>query len=580
MPGTRTIPTISGRAQITVYVNDAEIPLSVQVISMQVMQTINKISVAKLVILDTDNNGESFPISNGTIFTPGAKIEMAIGSVDIQKTIFSGIITKQSLKLRNSTAPQYIIEARHSLVKATLNRKSGVFANMPDSDVITQLADPYKTDSLLNVDSTTVTHKELVQYDCTDWDFIVSRAQANGLAIMLNPLTINIKKPVTTGTPAITLTYGATLIELDAEIDNRLQFTEVQTTAWDAAAQALVVESGSATVTELGNVISDEIATGIANELQTFKHAATIPTNELKAWADSKVQKAKLSKVRGRAMIDGINDFELGQLVGINDAALNFNGNAWISGVKHDYDNQQGWKTQLQFGDDPVWWLDEHEEVHQKKAASLLPGVQGLVTAIVEDLEDPDGEFRVKINIPILESDEGIWARIAQTDAGNNRGLYFRPEVGDEVLVAFIQNDPRYPVIIGMLHSSALASPITPANDNHEKGFTTRQGIKMLFDDSKGEIKIETPNGNKLTLSDDAQGITMEDMTGNKFEMKPDGIKLIAITKLEIGAPQLVISGTSISMKGDGPVELKGGASSTIEASGVVTIKGAMVMIN
>ncbi len=68
---------------------------------------------------------------------------------------------------------------------------------------------------------------------------------------------------------------------------------------------------------------------------------------------------------------------------------------------------------------------------------------------IVTDIEDPDGEHRVKVRVPVINSSEqGIWARVAMPDAGDGRGLFFRPEVDDEVIVGCIQNDPRHMIIL------------------------------------------------------------------------------------------------------------------------------------
>jgi len=55
----------------------------------------------------------------------------------------------------------------------------------------------------------------------------------------------------------------------------------------------------------------------------------------------------------------------------------------------------------------------------------------------------------------ISTSDDGIWARISTLDAGKQRGTFFRPEIGDEVIVGFLNDDPRYPVVLGMVNSSA-----------------------------------------------------------------------------------------------------------------------------
>ena len=54
--------------------------------------------------------------------------------------------------------------------------------------------------------------------------------------------------------------------------------------------------------------------------------------------------------------------------------------------------------------------------------------------------DDPDKEFRVEVKIPAVTPRDGtLWARLCSPDAGKGRGFFFRPEVGDEVVVGFLK---------------------------------------------------------------------------------------------------------------------------------------------
>jgi uncharacterized protein involved in type VI secretion and phage assembly len=58
--------------------------------------------------------------------------------------------------------------------------------------------------------------------------------------------------------------------------------------------------------------------------------------------------------------------------------------------------------------------------------------IQGVVVGIVTNNQDPDGLGRVKVKFPWLSDvDESTWARIAAPMAGDQRGVYFLPEVDD-----------------------------------------------------------------------------------------------------------------------------------------------------
>ena len=115
----------------------------------------------------------------------------------------------------------------------------------------------------------------------------------------------------------------------------------------------------------------------------------------------------------------------------------------------------------------------------------------------------PNGENRILVRLPIIDNAApGIWARVATLDAGENRGSFFLPELDDEVIVGFLNDDPRDAVVLGMLNSSAKPAPITAQDANHEKGFVTRSGMRVHFNDDTKTITIDTPAGNSIKLDE------------------------------------------------------------------------------
>jgi Rhs element Vgr protein len=582
MIASRTIPTISGVAQFKLLVNGTELPNTTGLLSVQIHHAINKIPSAILVLLDNSPTGEPFALSNGDLFLPGNTLEIKVGDAAEQTLAFSGFITTHQMRLRASTGPELHVHARHLLSKATLKRKNMVCVDATDADNISAILQPYLGPVPLSVDATTVSHPEMVQFNATDWDFVLSRARAAGLLLMVQPDAVEVKKPVTSGTATYTLNYGSSLIDLDAEIDGRNQYAGVSAHAWDAAQQTMIQQDGVASVETAGDLSASDIAGAMAAQNLDLVTGGMVPENELKAWADASAQQLQLSKLRGRALIDGLNDFRLGGLVTLAGTSNRFAGNCFISAIGQTYDTANGWKTHLQFGDQPSWWLAEQSNAHTPTASALLPAVPGLQIGMVQALADPMGEGRVQVIIPVLGmSSPGVWARIAQADAGNNRGLFFRPEIGDEVVIGFFNNDPRYPVVLGGLHSSANTPPIAPADDNHQKGLTSRSGITWLIDDDKKELIMTTPGGNKITLSDDAQSILLEDMNGNKIDMKPEGITLQTQGTLTLTANELAVSASSsVAISASSSAELKASGNLSVQASGTLELKGAMVNIN
>jgi uncharacterized protein involved in type VI secretion and phage assembly len=186
------------------------------------------------------------------------------------------------------------------------------------------------------------------------------------------------------------------------------------------------------------------------------------------------------------------------------------------------------------------------------------------------------------VRIPLIhKSDDGAWCRVSSLDAGNERGMYFRPEIGDEVIVGFINNDPRHGIVLGMLNSSKLPAPITAADDNNEKGYVSRSKMKMIFNDDKKSISIETPGGNKILVTDDDKKIHLEDMNGNKLTMDSDGISMESSKDIKLKASgDIKMEGTNINIKGSAQTKVEGGSGAEISSGATTNVKGSMVNIN
>jgi uncharacterized protein involved in type VI secretion and phage assembly len=179
-------------------------------------------------------------------------------------------------------------------------------------------------------------------------------------------------------------------------------------------------------------------------------------------------------------------------------------------------------------------------------------------------------------------SSDGLWARVASLDAGDDRGFFFRPEIGDEVTVGFLADDPCYPVILGMLHSSAKAAPLPGSDDNHEKMFKSRSGMSFHFNDDKVVMTLATPAGNSITLNEDEKSLTLADQNGNSITMDSDGIRLESAKAVafKAGTETKLEASTSINIKAGSELKLEGGASAELAGGGSTKISGAMVQIN
>jgi Rhs element Vgr protein len=598
MPLSQTLPGTQNTDMVTFTIKVDGTPLgtSYQVVSINVAKEINRIPLAKLVIYDGNAAEQDFKVSNEDTLVPGAEIEITAGYHSDEATIFNGIILRHSLKIRNSSSPVLIIDCRDKAVKMTVARKNKYFYDTKDSDAANEIIGDYSLDS--DIEDTDATLQSIVQYDCTDWDFILSRMEANGKLCVVDNGKITCKKPDFSSDTVLDAVFGATILEFDADIDARNQYQSLVAKTWDYSNQAITTASASEPgFEENGNISSSDLGDVLSISEYDLYSGEDITQDELQSLADARLQKARMSRCRGRVRFRGFGgSLNPGDLINLGGVGDRFNGKVFVSGVRHEIVNGN-WTTDVQFGLSNELFAKQ-PEVSSPSAADMLPAIQGLQIGVVTALEnDPDSQDRIRVRLPIIDNDEdGIWTRVACLDAGDTRGTFFRPEIDDEVVVGFLNNDPRHPVVLGMLNSSAKPAPLQASDQNDEKGYVSRSGMKMIFNDKDKSLKIETPGGKKVTISEQDDVMILEDDHSNKITMDSSAIslesgadiKLKATGDLTIDAVNITLSPSSSFSVSAGGASIKADSGSAtisapsvkVEGSGTATIKGGVVMIN
>jgi Rhs element Vgr protein len=591
LPGTQNTDLVT----FTIKANGEAIGTQYQVVSINISKEVNRIPMAKIVVYDGDAAAQDFAISNEETFVPGTEIEITAGYHSEETTVFNGIIVKHSLKIRNDRSPVLILDLRDKTVKMTVARKNKYFYDEKDSDAAGEIIDAYGLDH--DIEDTTVQLQSIVQYDSTDWDFVVSRMEANGKLCFVNDGKITAKKPDFSADTVLDAVFGATMLEFDADLDAKNQYQSLAAKTWDYSNQQITTASAQEPgFEENGNLSSSDIGDVLSISEYDLFLGEDVTENELQNLADARLQKARMSRCRGRVRFRGFGEINPGDLINIGGVGDRFNGKVFVSGVRHEIANGI-WNTDVQFGLSNELFAKQ-PDVSSSPAADMLPSIQGLQIGVVTDLEsDPDSQDRIRVRLPIIdENEDGIWARVSTLDAGDNRGTFFRPEIGDEVVVGFLNNDPRHPVVLGMLNSSAKPAPLTASNQNDEKGYVSRSGMKMIFNDADKSLKIETPAGKKVTISEADGVMTLEDENGNKISMDASSVSVESAANMSIKAGgDLTIQATNISLSPSANFSLSAGGASMsagsgsaslsapsvkVEGSGTTTIKGGIVMIN
>lgn len=583
MPNERTIPSDAPKTVVTATVlsDGTQVSQTYHLLSLHIYKEINRLPVATLVYADGDPASQSFKVSNAPDFAPGREIEIKLGYQGTEETAFKGIVVKHAIKVRDK-ASMLMVDCRDKAAKMTAACKSRYFRDSKDSDIMEELIEGYGLEK--DVEATTVTHGQMVQYNCTDWDFVQCRAGANGMLCIANDGKLSIKKPDFSADSGIEITYGATVLELDAELDARLQYKAVAGATWDYTNQELLdtIEAEEPALPEAGNISAADLADVLGEEKFVLYNSGKIPDPEMQQWVNGKMLRHRLARIRGRVKTAGTTAIVPGKSIKINGAGERFEGKLYVTAVAHQYQNGD-WSTTAQFGVNPEWFAETYR-VEQPLAGALLPAIQGLQIGIVTQLkDDPDGEDRILVRIPVIhKEDDGAWCRISSPDAGKERGMVFRPEINDEVIVGFINNDPRHGVVLGMVNSSALPAHLPATDDNHEKGYQSRSKMKLIFNDDKKSILIETPGGHKVSIDEDAKKIELVDLNGNKLIMDDKGITMESIKdiKMKASAEVKIEAGSNATLKGGAQTKVEGGSGAEVSSGGTTNVKGSMVNIN
>jgi len=581
---------------LTILIDGKAIADTYEVVRVRVQREVNRIPSAQIVLNDGNPAQETFEISESNDFVPGKEVEIKAGYQSNDTTIFKGVIVKHSIKIRSDSSV-LVVTCYDKALKLTVGRKSTLFVKQKDSDVLSKLIQNAGLSA--TVEATTETHEELPQYYATDWDFMVSRAEVNGKLVVVDDGQVSVKAPAVNGSPGLVVSYGSSLQQLEAEIDARSQMASVTCSAWDFSQQQ--VASGNSQepgANQQGNLTGKKLAEVLNVSDYGLQTPVPLTADALKGWANARLLKSRLARIRGTVSFQGNATVKPGELIQLEGLGARFNGNAFIASVTHTIE-EGDWVTQLGFGLSPRWFAEEQDDIEAPLTSGLLPGIQGLHIATVKQIDqDPDGQTRICVTAPLLDKGtDGIWARFASGYATNNAGIFILPEIDDEVVLGFLNDDPRFPVVLGSLYSSKHTPPFTPDANNTNKAIVTKAQVKIHIDDQKKILVIQTPGGQIVTLSDEDNSITLQDSNSNKITLSSSGIALDSPKDISLKASgnvkieasmgvnvkagtSLDMQGLSVSAKADTEFSAQGQASSQLTSSGQVTVQGAIVMIN
>jgi phage baseplate assembly protein gpV len=186
---------------------------------------------------------------------------------------------------------------------------------------------------------------------------------------------------------------------------------------------------------------------------------------------------------------------------------------------------------------------------------TTTPGrVEGCYLAEVVSVNDPENLARVQVVSlhadSVSDHNAPIWARVAVPFAGNNRGAFLLPTVGDEVLINFLQGDPRFPIVVGGLWHGSATPPETVSGDEIDRwSIVGRAGTRIaIVESSEPTISFTTPGGVSGELKDTGGGTIEFVAAGTTITVDIQGVSVQTPGKVAVSASQVEVNAGQVTV--------------------------------
>lgn len=513
----------------------------------------------------------------------GAKVTIAVttDATPAAEPLVAGEVTALELEF-DETGTFAVIRGYDPAHRLFRGRHTKSYTQTTASDAVRQVGGRVGLE-VGTIEPTTTVFEHLAQCGQTDWEFLDGLARQAGfeLAVRDNKLNFGRRKPAAdapddqgpTVPDPLVLRFGADLLRVRSVVTAAEQVDRVQVRGWDIAQKRAIVAEAKAGTTSVTLPTIDP-----AQLAEVFGAPSYVATDhayrtqaEADAAADALAERIGSSFAEVEAITHGNPKLRADVPVCLENVGQPFDGKYMITAARHRYaPSAGGYTTALS-----VTGRQERSLYGLTSAPGTRAAGLGVVVGLVSDVHDPSGQGRVKLTFPWLSDDYvSDWARTVQPGAAKNRGAMVVPEVGDEVLVAFEQNDPRRPYVLGGLFNGVD----TPSTEG-----------PTLIDGGSGAVNrrsIVSRNGHRIDLLDEdgrTEGIAMRsgdgalrlalDQVGAKVEIGSDGtIAVVGRKGVVINATgaKLELNAGDIAITAKKSVKITGGSGSLdVDTAGV-----------
>ncbi|MDX7990054.1 phage baseplate assembly protein V [Xenorhabdus littoralis] len=433
------------------------------------------------------------------------RLEMTDGGR--KSVLFNGLITRNTLKIKNKQLLLTLL-VKHRLQLMVDTQHSQLFKDSNEKSVLNTLLNQAGIKAHFErIAALDQKHEQMVQFRCSDWRFLLCRLSATGVWLLPTIEGVQIAQPesLKSNSTHILKSRGdekKDIVVKDAswQFDNHLNPASLEVSGWDISKQQELSGGRYGSVAVGKAALSPDRLASLNKTSWDIRYSSPLTTQESGYLAQGLLLNQRISGVTGEFLLKGDGHYQLGDNIQLTGFGSQLDGTASITAVRHRFNRRIDWETTLSIG-------------LQQEYLPVLPDAPELHIATVAKYQQDKADLnRIPIILPVLNRpNEFLWARLGKPYASHESGFCFYPEPGDEVIVGFFENDPRYPVILGAMHNPKNKAPLEPTQDNQEKVLVVKQGEnqqqivinskKKIIRINAGENQIELQQDKDISLS-------------------------------------------------------------------------------
>jgi uncharacterized protein involved in type VI secretion and phage assembly len=505
-------------------------------------------------------------------FAVGKSVEISTRGDNGRVKLILGEITSVESRFASGAGATLLIRGYDQSHRLNRGKQTKTFVQMTDSDMANRIAREVGLNA--EAEPTREVYEYVLQNNQTNLEFLQGRARRIGYRVLVEEGTLYFRPAPEEAPQVPVLEWGVNLNSIETRLTTCQQIKEVVVRSWSPNGKREIVGRATRTQevpevgeTQQGGELAERAFGSAGTEVVVNRPVST--QAEADALAQSICDEIGGDFIQAEGTCGGNPNVQAGAMIELKGLSTRFSGRYRVTHATHRYDTN-GYSTNFTISGR-----------HANTLGEILTGGRdsgghSVVVGIVTNNQDPEEQGRVKVRFPWLADQvESQWARVASPMAGNERGMFFLPEVNDEVVVAFEQGDMNHPYVLGALWNGVDKPPETNSDGkNNIRKITSRSGHEIIFgDDSttrKEKVEIHTKAGHRILLDDSAgqEKIEIKDRTGNnviKMDSVQNSIDISSAMRLKIKAQT---------------VEIEAGAMMTVKSGATLTIQGALVKIN